>query len=62
MQAIVLGKHTLVGDEPVVAGGDDLARSPYEYLLAALGTCTSITLRMYANLKKIPLERVIVKL
>jgi putative redox protein len=61
-QAVVLGKHTFVGDEPVAAGGGDLGPSPYEFLLAALGTCTSITLRMYADLKKIPLERVIVKL
>lgn len=57
-QHVRMGRHLAVGDEPTDVGGQDRGPNPYEYLLAALGNCTSMTLRMYANLKKFPLERV----
>ncbi len=57
-QHVRMGRHLAVGDEPVAVGGLDAGPNPYEYLLAALGNCTSMTLRMYANLKRFPLERV----
>lgn len=54
--------HALVADEPTEYGGTDRGPTPYEYLLAALGTCTGMTLQMYARLKKIPLQKAIVRL
>lgn len=57
-QSIQAGRHRLVADEPEAMGGADAGPSPYEYLLAALGACTSITLRMYAEVKKLPLSGV----
>lgn len=57
VQTINIGKHTLIGDEPEDVDGTDLGPSPHEYLLAALGTCTSMTMKMYAERKGWPLER-----
>ena len=61
-QSVRAGRHTLVADEPVAAGGGDAGPAPFDYLLAALGACTSITLRMYAEIKKLPLTGINVEL
>ncbi|MBS0422912.1 MAG: alpha/beta fold hydrolase [Proteobacteria bacterium] len=54
--------HRLISDEPIALGGADLGLNPYELLLAALGCCTSMTLRMYANHKQIDLQDIRVEL
>lgn len=59
---ILAGVHSLMADEPVGAGGADTGPTPYDYLLASLGACTSMTLRMYADRKGWPLEAVVVRL
>ncbi len=61
-EEIRVGAHRLAADEPVAAGGDDSGPGPYDYLLAALGACTAMTLRMYAERKGLPLARTIVRL
>lgn len=61
-QAIVAGGHALRADEPVSIGGGNTGPSPYDLLLSGLGACTAMTVRMYANRKKWPLERVVVRL
>jgi len=54
--------HTLITDEPVEAGGEDAGPDPYTLLLAALGSCISMTTKLYAKRKGWPLERVTVRL
>jgi putative redox protein len=61
-QEIVIGPHRLAGDEPVAYGGTDTGPSPYDMLLGALGSCTSMTLSMYARRKEWSLEAVTVYL
>ncbi len=59
-QDVLVDDHRLLADEPSSVGGDGTGPSPYDYLSIALGTCTSMTLRMYADFKKLQLGRVTV--
>jgi putative redox protein len=61
-QSVTIGPHHFLADEPVSAGGRDSGPSPYEWLIAGLGACTAMTLRIYAEQKALPLERVTVTL
>ncbi len=55
---IKVSGHTIKGDEPVSFGGGDTGPGPYDFLVAALGECTAITVRLYAEKKNWPLEEV----
>lgn len=61
-QTIRARGHELVADEPTDAGGNDLGPGPFDLVLAGLGSCTSMTVRMYADRKEWPLEHVEVAL
>jgi putative redox protein len=61
-QVMLDGRHVLHADEPVPAGGGDSGPGPYELLLMALGSCSSMTVHLYAARKKWPLEQVVITL
>ena len=61
-QTVSIGPHRLLADEPSAAGGEDTGPGPYDFVLAGLGACTSMTMRLYADRKSLPLERVTVTL
>src|SRR5207244_11430546 len=61
-QQIQAGKHRLSADEPIESGGTDTGLSPYDLLLAALGSCTSMTIALYARRRNWPLQEVVVSL
>ena len=61
-QRITAGRHTILADEPVEVGGADAGPTPYDLLLAALGVCTAMTMRMYADRKGLPLHGTTIRL
>jgi putative redox protein len=61
-QRVRAGRHVLLAGEPIAVGGDDAGPGPYDYLLAALGACTSMTMRLYAERKGIAAERFSIRL
>ncbi|HZR72962.1 bifunctional alpha/beta hydrolase/OsmC family protein [Bradyrhizobium sp.] len=61
-QMVTVGPHQLLADEPSTSGGDDTGLAPYDFLLAGLGACTSMTMRLYADRKSLPLQRTTVTL
>ena len=61
-QEVIAGQHSLLADEPVDMGGNDAGPAPFEFLMAGLGACTSMTLRMYAERKGLALRNIKVEL
>jgi uncharacterized OsmC-like protein/alpha/beta superfamily hydrolase len=61
-QFVAIGPHRFLADEPIAAGGRDSGPSPYDLLIAGLGACTAMTIRLYADLKALPLTGVSVRL
>jgi len=61
-QAVTVGQHQLIADEPVSVGGADAGPAPFDLIMAGLGACTSMTLRMYAERKGLALSHVSVAL
>lgn len=61
-QEVIAGEHRLLADEPASMGGGDAGPAPFEFLMAGLGACTSMTLRMYAERKELALHQVHVEL
>jgi putative redox protein len=61
-QTVSIGPHRMLADEPISSGGEDTGPGPYDFVLAGLGACTSMTMRMYADRKSLPLQRVTVTL
>ncbi|SPJ14809.1 OsmC family protein [Syntrophobacter sp. SbD2] len=59
---IIANGHSLIADEPISAGGANSGPTPYDLLVSALGACTGMTIRMYADRKKLPLDSIIVRL
>jgi putative redox protein len=62
LQEIEVGPYRLRADEPVSVGGTDTAPDPYDYILAGLGACTSMTIGLYARRMKLPLESITISL
>lgn len=61
-QTVIAGQHQLLADEPLSMGGDDAGPAPFDFIMAGLGACTSMTLRMYAERKGLPLTGIQVAL
>jgi len=61
-QAVTVGQHQLIADEPLEVGGGNAGPEPFDYVMAGLGACTSMTLRMYAERREIALTHVSVSL
>jgi putative redox protein len=61
-QAVTVGQHQLIADEPVSVGGADAGPAPFDFIMTGLGACTSMTLRMYAERKGLALTKVSVTL
>ena len=61
-QEVIAGQHRLLADEPLDMGGSDGGPAPFDFVMAGLGACTSMTLRMYAERKGLALQRVNVEM